>query len=115
MHMSKSTFYRYKNELIQERLIVVNSEGIQINSHFFPTFISVPKELKDFDKQMEENANIDLDFKRSRIYTTYQDLKSKGFAGLRMPLKDLPDALMSGAFFIKSEKEERHEPFAVDF
>ena len=115
MHVSKSTFHRYKNELIQDGLIVVNSEGMQINTHFFPTFLSVPKELKDFDKQMEENANIDSDFKGSRIYTTYEDLKAKGFAGLRMPLKDLPDALMSGTFFIKSETEKRHEPFAVDF
>ena len=115
MHVSKSTFHRYKNELIQDGLIVVNSEGIQINTHFFPTFLSVPTELKEFDKQMEQNADIDPGFKGSRIYATYEDLKAKGFAGLRMPLKDLPDALMSGTFFIKSETEKRHEPFAVDF
>lgn len=64
---------------------------------------------------MEQNADIDPGFKGSRIYATYEDLKAKGFAGLQMPLKDLPDALMSGTFFIKSETEKRHEPFAVDF
>lgn len=98
MKVSKSTFYRDIDELLQLGIVIKKEEGYSISTELFLVFDSKDN-LLEYKAILDEAALQDKQFKESREYTTFYKYYNKDIKGLRMPLRDFYFQLSSGFFF----------------
>lgn len=120
MKVSKSTFYRDIDELLQLGIVIKKEEGYSISTELFPVFDSKEKEMiRKLKSYLDESANNDEEYKKTRLYHTFYYYYNKGFEGLDMPISDFILQLTTGFFFKnkpdtdsnKKEQEKRTIPF----
>lgn len=106
--ISKSTFYRNIEDLLKDGAVKKISGGYSISTLLFPIFNNNQK-IEEFKAELDKMAQIDKDFKNDRVYKAFYYYYDKGFEGLRIPLKDFPNQLVSGIFFIKDKTPARNK------
>lgn len=115
MGISKTTFYRYIKELKAVGVISEFEDGLSVNTELFPICKTGKQGVESFKEALDMAAEIDPNFKYNRIYKEFYRHYDTGFKNLHMPLKDFPESLESGVFFLPSKKEKVPKIRQVEF
>ena len=102
MGISKSTFYRDMDELIQEGIVNKTDEGYSLSQELFPVFSN--KKVEAFKDELDSIANECESFKNDRMYKTFYQYYDKGFKDLTVPPERFVMLLSSGFFFKDSHR-----------
>lgn len=115
MGISKTTFYRYIKELKSFGIISEIEDGLSVSTELFPIYQTGKQGIEAFKETLDKTAEVDSNFKYNRIYKEFYRHYDTGFKNLHMPLKDFPESLESGVFFLPSKKEKVPKIRQIEF
>ena len=115
MGIGKSTFYRYIKELKASGIVSEIEDGIKISTELFPICRRGKESIESFKKTLDQEAELNPSYKYNKVYKEFYRHYDTGFKDLHMDMKDFPDALISGVYFLSSKKEKEQGPLLTEF